>query len=128
MNKLALVTLSAAAIAGCATTPVPADKLARSQAAVKSAEELNADADPQAALHLRLAREQLATARRMMVDGKSDRAKFVLMRAEADAEAALNMARAKSARIEAARAMQDVQQVRTQMQMQMQMQQPGGSQ
>jgi hypothetical protein len=59
----------------------------------------------------------------MLVKGEADRAKHVLSRAEADADVAMNMARAKSARIEAQKAMQDVEQTRMQIQ-----HQQGGSQ
>jgi predicted metal-binding transcription factor (methanogenesis marker protein 9) len=59
-----------------------------------------------------------------MVEGDSSRAKLVLMRAEADAEAAREMARAKTAQTRATRALEDVERVRAQMKMQ----QPGGSQ
>ena len=113
-TKMMLVV--AIALAGCATTPVPADKLARSQAAVKSAEVMNASADPQAALHLRLAKDQLAEAKALMKDGNNKQAGLVLLRAEADGEASLNLARARSAQIEAQRTIEMVRQTMAQMQ------------
>ena len=101
--------------AGCATTPVPAGKLARSQGAVKSAEEMNAPAEPRAALHLKLAKEQLAQATDLMKDGDNEHAAMVLQRAEADGEAALALARARSAHIEAEQAVARIQELKKSM-------------
>src|SRR5690606_25833530 len=92
------VAAMAVSAAGCASSPVPADKLARSQAALRSAEEMGADRQPTAALHLRFAREQLDLARRLIEKGDNARANGVLARAEADAEVALNLSREASAR------------------------------
>lgn len=113
--KTTLIALIAVAVAGCATVPVPADKLARAQASIRAAEEMNAEAEPNAALHLRLAREQLATAKQILKDGDNGTARGILMRAEADAEAALNLARERSARVEAEKTIQDVQQAKARM-------------
>lgn len=115
MNTKMMIVV-AAALAGCATTPVPADKLARSQAAIRSAEEMNAGANPKAAVHLRLAKEQLENARALMKDGNNKEAELVLLRAEADGEAALNLARAHSAQVEAQRTIEMVRQTMAQMQ------------
>jgi len=103
----------AAAIAGCASTPIPADKYSNAKAAIKSSEELGADQDPQAALHLKLAREQLAQAKECMKNGDNDSAKMVLDRAEADGEASLNIARSGKAKVEAQKTVANIQ---TQMQ------------
>jgi uncharacterized protein DUF4398 len=114
MRTMILLGL-AAAMTGCATTPVPADKLARASAAIRSAEEVNAPAYPGAALHLRLAREELAQAMQILQDGDHGRAQFVLLRAEADAEAAMNLAREVSARTEAEKTLENVRQAKAQM-------------
>lgn len=114
-TMLPLLAIAATA-AGCATTPIPADKLARSQAAISSAEELNAAAEPQAALHLKLAKEQLAQAKKLMIDGENKEARLVLLRAEADGEAAMNLARAKSAQVEAQKTVTAIQEQMTQIQ------------
>jgi hypothetical protein len=113
-TKMMLVV--AAALAGCATTPVPADKLARSQAAIASAETMNAAADPKATLHLKLAKEQLENAKALMKDGDNEAAGMVLLRAEADGEAAANLARARAAQIEAQKTIEMVRQTMAQMQ------------
>lgn len=114
MKTSLIVATALVAAVGCATTPVPADKLASSQASVKSAEEMNAQGEPRAALHLKLAKEQLSQAKDLMKEGENDKARTVLSRAEADGEAALNIARAKSARIEAEKTIESIQQAKTQ--------------
>jgi hypothetical protein len=104
-----------AGLAACATTPVPADKLSRSQAAVRSAEEMNAQAEPAAAMHLRLAHEQIALAKQLLKDGDNERAASVLLRAEADADAARELARKHAARMEAQTAKQNIEQLKSSM-------------
>jgi hypothetical protein len=104
IGALCLIT-----IAGCASAPIPADKYARSQASVKAAEELNAANEPQAALHLKLAKQQLEQGKKLMKDGDNKNAALVLLRAESDGEAALNIARAKTAQVEAQRTITQIQ-------------------
>lgn len=115
VRALPLLVIAAAA-AGCATTPIPADKLSRSQSAITAAEEMNAAAEPQAALHLKLAKQQLAQAKKLMIDGENDKASMILLRAESDGEAALNLARAKSAQTEAQQTIGMIQQQMAQIQ------------
>ena len=97
-------------VAACATTPIPADKLSRATAAVRTAEEMNAASDPTAALHMQLAREQLQQGKKLLQDAENERAGMILERAEADANAAREIARAKSSRIEVEQTMSVVQQ------------------
>lgn len=112
MNTVTLAAAAAiafAALAGCATTtPVPADKLARTQAAINSAEQMGPSADPRALMHLELAKHQVAQAKGLMKNGDNRSAGLVLLRAEADAEAALNLARAWWAESDANRTMEEV--------------------
>lgn len=111
---LVLATLAAA----CGGAAIPADKLAQSQAAVRSAEEVGAANDPTAALHLKLAREQLDEARKQIRDNENERAEYLLVRAKADAELAMNLAREQKAKQDAAVMMQNVQKARSSMQQQ----------
>jgi hypothetical protein len=114
MKKVAMAAL-VAAVCGCATTPVPADKYARSRSAIRSAEVLAADKVPSAALHLRLAKEQLAQAKRLLEKGENEEAGYVLLRSEADAEAAMNLAREAWSKQDAMQTIQQVQQMKAQM-------------
>lgn len=115
LKTLPILLLAAAALAGCATTPVPADKLSRARASIRAAEEMNAEAEPNAALHLRLAREQLAQAKQILKDGDNGRARGILRRAEADADLAMNLARERSARVEAEQTILEVQRTKARM-------------
>ena len=107
---VAVPVVLAAAIAGCASTPIPADKYANAKSSIKTSEELGAEQDPQAQLHLKLAKEQLAQAKDCMKNGDNDSAKMVLDRANADGEAAFNIARADKAKIEAQKTITNIQQ------------------
>ena len=101
---------------GCATSgPVRADLLSRAQAAVRSAQETGAEKNAQAADHLRVAREELANGRKMVVEGEQDRAIPMLLRAEADAELAMNMSREASAVADAQKTREEVRNLRMSM-------------
>lgn len=113
MKNIASMGAAAVVLGACgASGPVPADKLAQSQAAVRSAQELGAERVPPAALHLKVANEQLNLARKLIADGDNKRAEYVLLRAEADAEVALNLAREQAAREDAQRTIMQVQQLK----------------
>lgn len=100
-----ILALAALVATGCAgSIQPPAERLASSEAAIRSARELGADRDPQAALHVKLASEQVASARSLMADGENRRADMVLQRASADAELAVMITRERSARAEAQKA------------------------
>jgi hypothetical protein len=115
MKTIALIGAASVALGACASSPIPADKLARSQAAIRSARENGAERVPDAALHLKVANEQLDVARKLLVDGDNKRAEYVLMRAEADAETAVALARESTAREEARRTLDEVQKLKSSM-------------
>lgn len=110
-----------AGLAGCAATsgPVPTDKLARAQETVRIAES-TPPMDPKSAQHLQLAKAQLAEGKRLMIDGKNERAKWALMRAQADGEVAVYQAQAHAAKADAQATLDAINQAMSQMQMQMQ--------
>jgi len=93
---------------GCGGAPPPIDLLASTQGAVRGAEEAGAAEDPKAALHLKLAKEQIATAKVQMDDGDDEEAQRTLLRAEADAELAHALAEKAATAGEAAEAMDDL--------------------
>jgi hypothetical protein len=97
-SKIVVVT---ALLAGCAGAPPPADRMASSEAAVRGANELGAANVPQAALHLKLAQEGIAEAKSLMSNGDNERASYVLMRAQSDAELAVALAKEDTARRQA---------------------------
>jgi hypothetical protein len=106
LNKL-MIPLAAVALLGCATTPIPTDRLEHSEASIRGAEEIGAMGVPAARLHLQLAKDQTETAKKMAAHG-DQRAVLVLARAESDAELALGLAREVAVHADALRAAEDL--------------------
>lgn len=112
----ATLGISLALLVSCATAP-SSGRTESSGAAIRAAQEVGASKVPQAALHLQLAREQAERARELGASGDSEdraRAESLLMRAQADAELALALAREDVERSAAQRAVDDVNAMRTQ--------------
>jgi len=110
------VGLSIAAVmgmAGCAGTPVPNSKVASSEAAIRAAQETGSRGVPQAALHLKLAEEQLQSAKALIRDNNNERAEYVLMRAQADAELAIALSHVATSNVQAGAAVDAARAVRT---------------
>jgi hypothetical protein len=82
--------------------------MANSAASVRAAEEVDAEKTPQAALHLKLAKEEIDQAKALMADGNNKRAEFVLFRADADAELAVALARETTTKADATKARAEV--------------------
>lgn len=106
----ALFVLSplSAALVACGGYPLPTERMVASEAALRSAQEVGAQNVPQAALHLRLAEEQIQKAKSLINDGDNERADYVLLRAKADAELALALAKEANAKADAQRALDQV--------------------
>src|SRR5215472_18142474 len=81
------------ALCGCASAPIVLDRLPETEAPIRAAEELGAARVPQAALELKLAQDEVQQARQFLQDGNKPRAEMMLLRAQADAELALALAR-----------------------------------
>lgn len=111
--QISLATLFGAA--SCASGPEPTERVASTQAAIRSAEEVGAHHVPQAAFYLQLAREQSDNGRALMKAGQNDRAAMVLMRAESDAELALALTRETETRREAQDALDKVRALKAQL-------------
>lgn len=105
-TSLVLSTLIVCASA-CATNSPKLDPEAAtlaSVAAMRAAEEVGASKNPQAALHLQYAKEQLAQANWLTGKEAEQRTPGLLMRANADAELAIALARSHVAASKAAAA------------------------
>lgn len=102
--KLIVMAVLLGATACGATYPVPTQRMADAQSAQRSAQELGAEKQPTAQLHLKLAEEQIAKAKTVLKDEENRRADFLLIRAKADAELALAIARAEKSKMEAQQA------------------------
>jgi len=95
---IALAFCSASAL-GCASSPAPTtDRMASATSAVRSARELGASSVPDAALHVKLAEEQIQKANKLVEEGENERADVLLQRAAADAEVAVALTREKRVR------------------------------
>ena len=115
MLKLAGPLLAATLAAGCASTPVPEGTFAPDQT-IAAAEERGAEDNPQAKLHLQLAREQLDEARALKEEGEEAEAKLKLATAQVDAEYALALLRRDAARAEAEEIQEQIESLRQEMQ------------
>lgn len=115
MKRGLIVVAVAIAAAACGRSAIPADRLARTQGAIQSAQTMGAQQEPSAALHLRLANENLALAKKLIADGENERASYVLMRAESDANLARSLVNEAHARAEADRAEREVQMIQSSM-------------
>ena len=107
-----LLLLSSALATGCGGAAAPTHRVTSSQAAIRGAEEVGAQNQPQAQLHLKLAKEQLAQAQKLIEDDENEEAEIVLMRAEADAELAIALAKEASMQAEAVKARDAVERLR----------------
>jgi len=81
------------ALVSCGGAELSQTKLAQAQSSVSAAEAGGARNQPKAALHLQLAREEMAEAKRLAAEGDGDDASLFLDRARVDAELALQLAR-----------------------------------
>lgn len=95
-----------ALLGACASYPKPDQNLASSMATARGAQEAGAASVPDAKLHLTLAEEEIDTAKKLMKDEDYERADHMTMRASADAELALALAREEAAKRDAQNAKQ----------------------
>ena len=94
---------------------MPHDALSAAQADVKGAEVGGATENPKAALHVKLAKDQIELAQKQINDGDNEEALRTLNRAQADAELALALAKEAKAQGEAAEASEQVGKLRKEM-------------
>ena len=91
---LSLLLISVPLVGACAATlPPPTQRLADAQSSERSAREVGANDVPAAQLSLKLANDQIAQAQKAMAEGDNVRADMLLVRAKADSELALALAR-----------------------------------
>ena len=102
MQKRFILLLAATPFAwACgASIPEPKQPMADAESASRSAREVGADNQPAAKLQVKLADEQIAEAKTLIANGENERASYVLLRARADAELALALAREQNALVE----------------------------
>ena len=101
-------------LAACGGAVVPQEQLTSAKAATSGAEVGGAGEDPQAALHLKLAKEGIAKAEKLIEDGDNEEAERQLWRAQADAELALALAKETKSKAEAQEASEQLQRLQKQ--------------
>jgi hypothetical protein len=92
ISRIAAAALLVAFAAGCGSS-LSIDAVSQPQAEVRAAEEAGAQDVPQAALHLKMAKDQLSVGDRAAADGHDQQATRAYARAKADAELAVLLAR-----------------------------------
>jgi hypothetical protein len=92
----------------CGSAQLSQTKLGEVQSTVSAAEAIGARDQPKAALHLSLANDQVAEARRLAAEGDGEGATLLLDRARVDAELALQLARTEGEQAKAREAWQKV--------------------
>jgi hypothetical protein len=111
-QALLLLGFTVVLTVACGGPPVPQDQLTASQAAISAAEVGGVQGDPQAALLVKKAKDQVVEAKKLIEDGNNHRAEMVLLRAEADAQLALAIGQELATRNEAETAEKQVQELR----------------
>ena len=108
-----LAATTACLVVGCGSAPpVPADQVTQTEAAIRSASEVGATSVPKAALHLKMAQDQLQSAKGLMAENENDEARLVLDRARVDAELAIALSKEAVLRAQAAEALEKVKKLR----------------
>lgn len=100
-------------VGGCATAGPPGEAMEATAASIRAAEELGAPRVAQASLHLQLAKEQSERAKQLLAAGDGEQAARLIMRADADAELAVALARGSAANAKAQKAIEKVRTMQT---------------
>jgi hypothetical protein len=111
-NERFSVLLVALALVACGGAQLNQTRVAEVQSAVRAAEEVGANNQPKAALHLQLARDEANEARRLADDGDEENAALLLRRAQADAELALQLARTEQEQQKARQSWEKIQELK----------------
>jgi hypothetical protein len=112
----AVMCLTLVGCAGQPVIPAPTERRVQAEASLRAAEGAGASRVPEAAQHLEYARQQLADAERLLVEGEQEAAELRFMQAEADADLALALARSVPLEREARRATQQAESARRSLQ------------
>jgi hypothetical protein len=107
MKTIAPWIVLVAAVA-CGSAAMPTAKMTDAKSEIKAAEAVGAAQVPKAALHLKLARDEVARAEALLKQGDEEEAALMLDRARIDAELSLTLARGSQARAEATEATKQI--------------------
>jgi hypothetical protein len=100
MRHISLAS-SALLIVACGGAAIPQEQLTSSKATISVAQAEGAPNEPKAALHLKLAQEQVAKAEALIADGDNEEAAQLIERAQSDADLAVALAKEARAKTEA---------------------------
>lgn len=100
-------------VGACASAPPPVERMASAEAAVRAAREVGSDRVPSAELQVKLAEEEIQKARALSNDGDNREAETMLLRASADAELAVALAREDQQKVAAQRALDQANELRS---------------
>jgi hypothetical protein len=102
--RIAITLATIVTATGCGGGDVPAKQMAETEAAIRASTEVGAESNPQASLHLKLAKDRYEQAQALSKDGEQEAAALALQKAEIDAELALALTRQEQATAKAAEA------------------------
>lgn len=103
---LVMAFTALAIMSGCATAPLNTQE---STSGIRAAEEVGAAKVPKASLHLKLAKEGLALAKKYEAQNEPIKAKSMLRRSEVDAELAVALAKERSEKSKSSEELEKVQ-------------------
>lgn len=112
MKSFYALALVAGAAGGLACGTDEPARMGTVEATIGGAEQMGPQADPQAALYLKLAREEMAAAKKLSDEGEDEKADRMLMRAQADAQLSLALSRQSQERTDAQSAVDQVRALR----------------
>lgn len=105
--------LAAFAAYACGGAAVPHDQMTAAEASVSAAEAGGSAEVPKAALYVKKAKDQIAEAKKQIEQGENEKAEWALQRASADATLALSLAREEALKAEAAKAVAEVEDLKS---------------
>jgi hypothetical protein len=109
VTRTMAVGIATLALVACTKSVSVTPQMARTSSSISAAEAVGAPSHPNAALHLKMARDQLKAAQVLIAEGEKEQAIMQLVRAEKDAQLALTLTRSDEANQQAN---QDLQKVR----------------
>lgn len=116
MIRIGKLILCAAFVVSCGGSPKPpTEEMSKAKAVSRAADEVGAKDAPKAGLYLKMANDQIAEAEELVEKKKMYQARYLLMRAEADAELSIAHAKAASKEEEAEAAMLKVKKLKKEM-------------
>jgi hypothetical protein len=103
---------SALLLAACGGAAIPQEQLTSSKSTISVAQAEGAPNEPKAALHLKLAQEQVAKAEALIADGDNEEAAHLIDRAQADADLALALAKEAKAKQQATETLEQLERLK----------------